>query len=75
MKIKTYKNITLFLLLYGCEIWSHVEGEHRKRVFENMVTKKIFGPEKVEITEELDKLHNKALHKFYPSPYILLIIK
>lgn len=45
------------------------------RVFENMATKKIFGPERVEITEELDKLHNEALHNFYPSPNILLIIK
>jgi hypothetical protein len=67
--------MALFLLLYGCEIWSHIEGEHRMRVFENMVTKNIFGPERVEITEELDKLHSKALHNFYPSPNILLIIK
>jgi len=41
MNIKIYRKITLFLLLYGCVIWSHIEGEHRMRVFENMVTKKI----------------------------------
>jgi len=45
------------------------------RVFENRVTKKIFGPERVEITVEMDKPHNEALHNFYPSSNILLIIK
>jgi hypothetical protein len=45
------------------------------RILENMMTNKISGPERVEITEELDKLHNEALHNFCPSPNILLIIK
>lgn len=45
------------------------------RVFQNMVMKKIFEPEGAEITKELDKLHNEALHNFYPSPDIIMIIK
>jgi hypothetical protein len=26
LKIKIYKTIILFVLLYGCETWSHVKG-------------------------------------------------
>lgn len=40
------------------------------RVFQKMVTKKIFGPERVEITKESDKLHN-----FHSSLNSIMIIK
>jgi hypothetical protein len=45
------KNLTVVLpfVLYGCEIWSlTLREEHRLRVFENTVLRKIFGPKREE---------------------------
>jgi hypothetical protein len=35
--------------------------EHRLRVFENRVLKRIFGPKRDEVTGEQRKLHNEEL--------------
>jgi hypothetical protein len=48
--------------------------EHRLRVFENRVLKKIFGPKRDEVTEEWRKLHNEELNDLY-SPNIVRAIK
>ena len=46
-KVKTYKTIILLVVLYGCETWSlTLKEEHRLRVFENRVLRKIFGAKK-----------------------------
>ena len=51
LKINTYKTITLPVVLYGCETWSlMLREEHRLRVFENKVLRKIFGAKRDEIT-------------------------
>jgi hypothetical protein len=43
LKIKIYKTIILPLVLYGCEIWSlTLREEHRLRVFENRVLRRVF---------------------------------
>jgi hypothetical protein len=43
-KIRIYKNIILLVVLYGCETWSlTLREEHRLRVFENRVLRRIFG--------------------------------
>jgi hypothetical protein len=45
LKIKIYKIVILPVLLYGCETWSLTLGEeHRLRVFENRVLRRIYGP-------------------------------
>jgi hypothetical protein len=45
LKIKIHKTVILSLVLYGCETWSlTLKEEHRLRVFENKVFRKIFGP-------------------------------
>jgi hypothetical protein len=45
-----YKIIILPLILYGCETWSlTLREEHRLRVFENRVLRRIFGPERDEV--------------------------
>jgi hypothetical protein len=45
IKIRIYKTIILPVVLYGCETWSlTVREEHRLRVFENRVLRRIFGP-------------------------------
>jgi hypothetical protein len=50
LRIKIYKTIIL-LVLYGCETWSlTLEVEHKLRVFENMVLRRIFGPKREEVT-------------------------
>jgi len=36
--------------------------EHRLRVFEIMVLRKIFGPERDEVTGEWRRLHNEELY-------------
>jgi hypothetical protein len=42
--------------------------EHRLRVFENTVLRRIFGPKKDEVTGEWRKLHNEEPHNLYSSP-------
>ncbi|KAJ4445180.1 hypothetical protein ANN_06981 [Periplaneta americana] len=49
--------------------------EHRLRVFENKVLRKIFGAKRDEITGEWRKLHNTELHALYSSPDIIRNIK
>jgi hypothetical protein len=45
MKFRIYKTIILPVVLYGCETWSlTVREEHKQRVFENRVLRRIFGP-------------------------------
>jgi hypothetical protein len=48
--------------------------EHRLRVFENRVLRRIFGPKK-NVTGEWRKLQNKELQDLYSSPRIIRIIK
>ena len=45
--------------------------EHRFRVFENKVLRKIFGAKKDAITEEWRKLHNAELYALYFSPNVI----
>jgi hypothetical protein len=62
LKIKIYKTVILPVVLYGCKIWSLIFGEeHRLRVFENRVLRRIFGPKREE-DGSWRKLHNDELH-------------
>jgi hypothetical protein len=75
-KIRIYKTIILPVVLYGCETWSlTLREEHRLRVFQNRVLRKIFGPKRDEMMGEWRKLHNKELRDLYSSPSIIRIIK
>jgi hypothetical protein len=76
LKVKIYKTIILPVVLYGCETWSlTLREEHRLRVFENRVLRRIFGPTRNEVTGEWRKLHNGELHNFYSSIDIIRQIK
>jgi hypothetical protein len=60
----------------GCETWSlTVREEHKLRVFENRVLKRIFGPKRDGVTGGWRKLNNEELHNLYSSPSIIRIIK
>jgi hypothetical protein len=60
------------IVLYGYETWSlTLREEHRLRVFENRILRRIFGPKRDEVTEEWRKLHSEELHNLYSSPDII----
>jgi hypothetical protein len=74
LKIRIYKTIIWPLVLYGCETWSlTLREEHRLRVFENRVLRRIFGPKRDEVMVEWRKMHNEELHDLYSSPSIIRI--
>jgi hypothetical protein len=62
LKMRIYKTIILPVILYGCETWYlTLREEHRLRVFENNVLRRIFGPKRDEVTGGWRKLHNEEL--------------
>jgi hypothetical protein len=64
------------VVFYGYEIWSLILREdHRLRVFENRVLRRIFGPKRDEVTRGWRKLHNDELHDLYFSAIIIRMIK
>jgi hypothetical protein len=76
INIRIYKTTILPVILYGCGVWSlTLREEHRLRVFENRVLRRIFGPKRDEVTGEWRKLHNEELRDLYSSPVLITIIK
>jgi hypothetical protein len=76
VKVKIYKTIILPVVLYECETWSFtLREEHRLRVFENRVLRRIFGPKRHKVTGEWRKLHSEELHISYSSANIIRQIK
>jgi hypothetical protein len=49
--------------------------EHRLKVFQNRMVRRIFGPRRDEVTGEWRKLHNEEVHDLYSSPSIIRIMK
>jgi hypothetical protein len=49
--------------------------EHKLRVFENRVLRRIFEPKRDGVTGGWRKLHNEELHNLYSSPSIIRIMK
>jgi hypothetical protein len=52
-----------------------IREEHRLKVFENRVLRRIFGPKTDEVTGGWRKLHNQELHGLYSSLSIVSVIK
>jgi hypothetical protein len=72
VKVKIYKITILPVVLYGCETcYFSLREEHRLRVFENRVLRRIFGPKRDEVTGEWRELHSDELHNLYSSPNII----
>jgi len=71
-KIKMYRTINLPVVLYGCETWSlTLREERRLRMFVNRVLRRIFVPQKDDVSEEWTILHNEELSDLYSSPNII----
>jgi len=76
LKIKIYRTIMLPVVMCGCETWSLTLGEeHRLRVFENRLLRRVFGPKRDKATGEWRKLHNEELSDLYTLPYIVWVVK
>jgi PAS domain-containing protein len=76
IKIRIYKTIILPIVLYECETLSlTVREEHRLRVFENRVLRRIFGLERDEVIGGWSKLLNEELHNMYFSLSIIRMLK
>jgi hypothetical protein len=76
VEIRIFKIINFIVVLYGCETWSlTLSEEHRLRVFENRVLRRLLGPKRDEVMGEWRKLHNEELRYLYSSPSIIRIIQ
>jgi hypothetical protein len=76
MNVKIYKTIILPVILCGFETWSaSLREEHRLRVFENRVLRRIFGPKRNEVMGEWRNLHSGELRNLDLSPDIIRQIK
>jgi hypothetical protein len=76
VKIRTYKTIILPVVLYGCKTWSLILGdEHKVRVFENKVLRRIAATRRDEVTGRLRGLHNEEHHNLHSSPSITGTLK
>jgi hypothetical protein len=49
--------------------------DHRLRLFENRVLRRIFGPKRDEVKGVWRKLHNEELRDLYSSSFVIRIIK
>jgi hypothetical protein len=70
--VEEHKIIILPVVLYRCETWSlTLREQHRLRVFENRLLRRMFGAKRDEVMVEWRKVHNSEFHNLYSSPYII----
>jgi hypothetical protein len=73
------ENIQVYNFACGsvwCETWClTLRKDHRLRLLENRVLRRIFCPRRDEVTGEWRKLHNEELNDLHSSPSIIRIIK
>jgi hypothetical protein len=76
IKIKIHKTVILPVVLYGRETWSlTLREEHRLRVFEERVLRRIFAPKREEVAGGWRRLHNESIHILYASLNVIWIMK
>jgi hypothetical protein len=63
------------LCCVGVKLGVTLRKDHRLRVFENRVMRRIFGPKRDEVTGEWRKLHNVELHILHSFTNIIKQIK
>ena len=71
-----YRIVILPFVSYGCETrFLKLRDEHRLRIFENRMLRRIFGPKRDEVTGEWKRLNNEELYALYLSPNVIWVIK
>jgi hypothetical protein len=74
--IHTDIDFTAFFIFGNiCSGYVTIREEHRLRVFENRVLRRIFGLKRDEMTGEWRKMHKEELRDLYSSQSIIRIIK
>ena len=72
---KFHRTIIFPVVLYGCETWSLIlRGKRRLGVSENRVLRRIFGPQRDEVTWEWRKLNKEELNDLHHLPIIAHVI-
>jgi hypothetical protein len=70
-EIKTFRTVTLPLLLDECEALSLMVGEENKlKAFDNKVVRKRLGLKREEVIGDWRRLHNEELCDLYSLPNI-----
>jgi hypothetical protein len=76
LQIKVCRTIILPVVLYGCETGSlTLRVEHRLRVFNKGVFRRIFGSKREEVTGGWRKLGYDKLNDLFSSPNTVRVIK
>jgi hypothetical protein len=76
ININIYRNVILPVVLYGCETWSlTLREEHRMKVLENRVLRKIFRPKRDEVRWKWRRLRNEMLRYLYFLPNSIRMIR
>jgi hypothetical protein len=57
------------------EFMKVLREDHKLRVSDNRVLRRIFGPKRGAVTGGWRRLRNKECHDLYYSPYIVWLIK
>jgi hypothetical protein len=75
--LKTLRRINIkpTSVTYTLDLSPTLREEHKLRVFEHSVLRRIFGPTRDEVTGGWRKLHNEELHNLYFSPNIIRMTK
>jgi hypothetical protein len=69
------KTVILPVVLCGCETWFlQLREEHRFRISENRMLRRIFKSKREEVVGGWTSLHNEELNNLYASPNIIRMI-
>jgi hypothetical protein len=63
--------VVIVFALYSLAWSLTLREEHRLRVFQNRVLRRIFGPKSDEVIGGWRKLHTEEFHNLYSSPSII----
>jgi hypothetical protein len=78
IKIQIYRNVILPVVSCGFEAWYlTVREEHRQRMFENRVLKKLSGRKWDEVAGQWKRrtLHNEKLYDLHSSRQLIRLVK
>jgi hypothetical protein len=75
-EIKIHITVILPVVLYGCESWYVIlREEHKLRVSENRVLRRLFGPQREIVTGEIRIPHNEEFNDLCSAPNTIRVIR